>query len=207
MGSLLPCALALGQTSTARFEDEEYKVASAALEHYRVAFMGNPDSIVIYGMTKANDHLESVVDRIRHPEPPKPKMEDPALTRPVDPAQRKETIRLLESEARRTRQNPTAFAGEISDETILDWTRRSYDSSPLLNRFQTTTPVFVSSEEDPAAVIRISHVGFNRERTQAVIEVGYATGPESGGGNYVLLAQENGVWKVRWLLVPWISCS
>jgi hypothetical protein len=205
IGSLFLCPWALSQTSTVQFEDEEYKVASAALEHFSAAFLSNPHSIVMNGVTKADDHLESVIDRIRHPEPPKPKVEDPALTRPVDPAKRKETIRLLQSEAGRKHQNPKAFADEISDETILDWTRRNYNSSPLLSRFQTTTPVLVSSEEDSAAVIRISRVGFNRERTQAIIEIGYATGPEGGGGNYVLLAKENGAWKVRWLLVPWIS--
>ena len=197
MALLILCALALGQASTVQFEDEEYKVASVALEHTRVAFMDNPDLIVVYGVTEADGRLESVVDRIRHPEPPKPKVEDPAFTRSVDPAKRKEVIKLLESEARRKLQNPRAFAGEISDETILDWTRRNYNSSSLSNSFQ--TPAIVLFEQDPA-MVSVSHVGFNQEQTQAIIEIGYATGPKGGEGNYVLLAKENGVWKVRWLL-------
>jgi hypothetical protein len=227
----LLATLALSQTSQVQIEDEEYDVSSATLEYFRAAFLGNSHLIVIWATTVADDDLQVAIDRIQHP-PENPRMGDPALRRQVAPAKKEEARKWLADEMKRTLQNPKAFATEISDQTILDWTRKSRTSSPLSNKFHMSTSVVILSETDTdrmkkakssvdlvdfwaafrrkypeggGGIVRISRTGFNRERTQAIVEVGNATGPVGGQGVYVLLGKENGVWKVHYSLLAWIS--
>lgn len=210
--------------------EEEYVVASTALEHFAKTFLGGARVLVVNGKTAADDRLRASVDRVRHPEPEKPKVENPELRRQTDPEKRERARRWMEDWARMTLQDDKAFAQEASDQTILDWTRRNYASGFWADRFPISTLVVVFSEgefkhlkgagrgsledfwsafrenyPEAGAIISISRVGFNAEHTQAIIEVGYATGPLGGEGDYVLLDKENGVWKVQYLLGAWIS--
>ncbi len=54
-------------------------------------------------------------------------------------------------------------------------------------------------------VFRVSPIGFNFGRTQAIVYVQYQSGPEGGDGRYVLLRKENGSWTCRAAGIAWMS--
>jgi hypothetical protein len=54
--------------------------------------------------------------------------------------------------------------------------------------------------------VTFSRVGFNRDRTQALVYQAYSCGGTCGGGTYYLLTKENGIWKVKGTIGPaWVS--
>lgn len=59
----------------------------------------------------------------------------------------------------------------------------------------------------PAAngYIRLSRVGFNKARDQAIVNTNWMRGPLHGNGSYVLLGKQNGSWKVLKNVTTWIS--
>lgn len=62
----------------------------------------------------------------------------------------------------------------------------------------------------PATVIfEVSGVGFNREKTRALVYVGHHCGSLCGGGRYHLLAKKDGTWQVdrefRGMSCLWVS--
>lgn len=55
-------------------------------------------------------------------------------------------------------------------------------------------------------IVTFSRVGFNADRTQALVYRGYQCGGLCGGGNYYLLSRKNGVWVIDGHVGPsWIS--
>ncbi|MDT5122012.1 MAG: hypothetical protein QOC96_1494 [Acidobacteriota bacterium] len=58
---------------------------------------------------------------------------------------------------------------------------------------------------DSLGLITLSRIGFNPERTQALVHVGIGCGGSCGEGNFFLLAKESGVWKVQKKIMTWIS--
>lgn len=211
--------------------EDEYAVASAALLHFSNTFLRGARTLVVDQQTWADDRLQTSVNRIRQPEPEKPKEkeEDPTLRRPVNPEKTARARRLKDEWAQMTLQNSKAFADAVSDETVQDWRGKSHTACLWAGQFQVGMPVFVLSKDEfknlqgssrrlkdfwsafdekypeAGAVVMISRVGFNSTHTQAVIEVGYQTGPVGGEGDFVLLEKENGAWKVKFLLGAWLS--
>jgi hypothetical protein len=55
------------------------------------------------------------------------------------------------------------------------------------------------------AIITFSRVGFNGDKTQALMYVGYQCDWLCGEGSYVLLAKEKGDWKIKKKVMIWIS--
>jgi hypothetical protein len=56
-----------------------------------------------------------------------------------------------------------------------------------------------------AEIIRLSRVGFNADKSQALVFVSFQCGWTCGEGNYVLLAKKEGQWKVKKKDMTWIS--
>lgn len=54
-------------------------------------------------------------------------------------------------------------------------------------------------------IIRLSRVGFNKSRNQALIHVGYICGSVCGEGSYIVLSKENDVWVIKRVIMSWIS--
>lgn len=54
-----------------------------------------------------------------------------------------------------------------------------------------------------SGIINVSSVGFNRNRTQALIDTSWKCGSACGGGKMVLLTKNNGQWKVTSTLKVW----
>ncbi len=54
-------------------------------------------------------------------------------------------------------------------------------------------------------IISLSRVGFNAEKSQALVFTDYQCGWTCGEGNYVLLTKKEGQWKVKKKSMKWIS--
>lgn len=54
-------------------------------------------------------------------------------------------------------------------------------------------------------IITLSRVGFNKEKTQALIFVAFGCGWLCGEGNYILLEKQEEEWKVKSKLINWVS--
>src|SRR5438445_8556536 len=123
-------------------------------------------------------------------------------------------------------EDAKAFKAQISDETIDDWMQKNASSYEWEYQFDFDAPtVLVSSKLDQQlprnpkdywnelrtqfpdlmAMNEASRVGFNRARTQAVVLVGFITGPIGGEGEYVLLEKQNGAWSIVHRLGAWLS--
>jgi hypothetical protein len=215
--------VSLGASQTgdlSRVDDEEYLVASSALQYlwtgdYKHEF-GSP--LVVLGHTTLGLPGQGLRETLETQSRPldtsrwtkAPKASDPILVR--------------DREAK-------AFKSEVSEDTISNWVAKNKDSYPLCNKFRLGVRVIVPADEDwdalsqareekglgifyqafrakyqgSEAIIRISRVGINAKQDQAVVEVEYITGPEGGEGIYLLLEKRIGVWHVRHVATAWMS--
>jgi hypothetical protein len=64
---------------------------------------------------------------------------------------------------------------------------------------------FYSRYPDSGGIIQLSAVGFNRERTKAMLYLGHSCGWLCGGGGYSLVQKKDGKW-VR-AIVKGVSCA
>lgn len=55
------------------------------------------------------------------------------------------------------------------------------------------------------AIITLSRVGFNGDKTQALMFIAHGCSWLCGEGNYVLLVKKDGNWKIEKKLMAWIS--
>ncbi len=113
----------------------------------------------------------------------------------------------------------------ISDETLRNYLERNKQPSELSLTMQPGVNYVLLSKE---ALAKISsqpnwgevltekypgahgyttfwRAGFNNTLDQAVIYVGYMSGPLMGAGYYYLMEKENGQWAVKGQVMVWIS--
>ena len=64
---------------------------------------------------------------------------------------------------------------------------------------------FYSKYPGSNGYIRLSRVGFNKARDQAVVNTAWMRGPLHGEGSYVLLGKQNGSWKVLKRVGSWMA--
>jgi hypothetical protein len=126
------------------------------------------------------------------------------------------------------RLDAEAFKAGVLEETIADWAVKNSQTSRWGQNFSLAQPTVVLTETESAelkgsskrgeiweslrakypgagGLVIASRAGFNRDRTQAIVEIGFPTGPVGGEGAWVLLTKANGNWQVRGLLLSWIS--
>lgn len=63
---------------------------------------------------------------------------------------------------------------------------------------------FYSKYPESNGYVRLSRVGFNKTREQALVSIGWIRGPLAGEGHYVLLGKQNGSWKVLKRAATWM---
>jgi hypothetical protein len=78
-------------------------------------------------------------------------------------------------------------------EKIKEGDRGKAYKDALMKKYETTT------------IIRLSRVGFNKSKNQALIHVGYICGVLCGEGRYIVLSKENDVWTIKRKIMSWIS--
>lgn len=114
----------------------------------------------------------------------------------------------------------------LTQDTINDYQAKKVESRKLENSFTVSGKVvFLSEEEEtqlfrngldgwnkfykkyPEAngIITFSRVGFNKERTQALVYVGIGCGGLCGDGSFMFLEKINGKWSIRGNKNLWVS--
>ncbi len=130
---------------------------------------------------------------------------------------------------RKEQVDGAAFKEEVSAEAVSDWTERNADSYQLDHKLDVKKGEVVLFSDDDwrqlessdaslasqwqafdekyplTGITELSRVGFDHTRTQAIVLVGFRSGPIGGDGYYALLTKESGIWKLRHLLHAWLS--
>lgn len=70
---------------------------------------------------------------------------------------------------------------------LMDW-------SPFYNKYP-----------DAAGVIYFSKIGFNQDRTEALVQIGRGCGRGCGEGGFMFLTKVDGIWKIKDSYGGWIS--
>ena len=52
--------------------------------------------------------------------------------------------------------------------------------------------------------LRLSRVGFNKDRTEALVNTGWMSGSLSGEGHYFLLLKKDGKWRIERSIATWM---
>jgi hypothetical protein len=84
---------------------------------------------------------------------------------------------------------------------------KSYKLYPRFNLSINYTLINTEKPEDHdlrRAIIYLSNVGFDKEKTQAVVYIDYKCGL-CGFGMYLILEKENGLWKIKQTNKLWAS--
>ncbi len=63
---------------------------------------------------------------------------------------------------------------------------------------------FYSKYPASGGYIRLSRVGFNKAKDQAIVSTGWMAGPLRGEGYHVLLTRQEGLWKVSKKIGTWV---
>jgi hypothetical protein len=102
----------------------------------------------------------------------------------------------------------------LLDETITDYQDRNSQPERVLHVPNLIITVYLIPSEDEGswktlypdadALIHFSRVGFNADRTQALVYVSDYYGPLAASGNMVFL-ERDGEWTVKKVLLVWIS--
>lgn len=100
----------------------------------------------------------------------------------------------------------------VSEETFVNYESKQVSPSEIRPRFNIPVEYVlvdakkIKESEGYAAVgmVKLSQVGFNRDKTQAFVYIEYFC-PLCGFGNYILLEKENGNWKVKETFGGWVS--
>jgi len=112
----------------------------------------------------------------------------------------------------------------VSEDTFLDYRSKNQQSSSLNSKFVLPVKYVVTDEfelkedkdaaridsffekfPDARGMIRLSKVGFNKDRTEAFVYVEFICSVLCGGGNNVLLEKNSGQWKVKEQFEGWKS--
>ncbi len=114
----------------------------------------------------------------------------------------------------------------LSEDTISNYQTVKEDNQKLENNFAVEDNVLLLSEKERSilfrkgqngwekfykkysnvkGIISFSRVGFNQERTQALVSVSIGCGSLCGEGNLIFLEKENGKWNVERKIGLWVS--
>ena len=114
-------------------------------------------------------------------------------------------------------------------ETLADFAIKNESSAALTDKFQLKAAVILVSKDDVKAIFRpyvpldeawkvfhakypkassivnLSRVGFNKEKTQALVYYSYVCGGLCGQGQYLLLTKKDDKWVIEKEVMAWIS--
>lgn len=135
----------------------------------------------------------------------------------------------LESESKNFFNEMKNSSPELQPETVNDLQVKSQNDAPRLQRkLSINIKYLLVKDEDIEALFKdnvmggwegfhrkypkssgfltLSRVGFNADKTQALVYKGWSCGGLCGGGGYTLLSKKNGVWSVGPDVGPtWVS--
>lgn len=121
--------------------------------------------------------------------------------------------------------NLTQQISGLSQEIVDDYQAKNIDSQKLENNFTVSSNVIFISEKQTKQIFRkgegwnnfykkypqssglisFSNIGFNQERTQALVYVGINCGWLCGDGSFKFLQKTNGKWIIKDNVELWVS--
>jgi len=120
------------------------------------------------------------------------------------------------------------YLGPVSNETLEDYVARNRQPIALETKFKLKTnyqivpyegveklfsnvdlddawKTFYSKYPASGGYIRLSRIGFNKTKDQAMVSTAWMCNTLCGEGNYVVLTKQDGSWKVLKKVVTWVS--
>lgn len=96
----------------------------------------------------------------------------------------------------------------VGNEELADFAEKQLQPINLSAKFNTPIQYNLIDETKAKLAsqnqIRFSQVGFNRDKTRAIVEIDYSC-PLCGFGKHIFLEKENGDWKVKEVFEGWVS--
>lgn len=178
-------------------EKEKYAVYSAVIRDMYLE--QEPKLLVIWQdtycpQTPDEDKPDEKVDDIRR------QMEEYAAGKLS--ALKDETIKDFRAHARECRSLGRQFDAPVK---YLLITRKDFDSLFHQGEIEGGWNRFYKKYPGSSGVIGFSNEGFNSQMDQALVSTSRGCGGLCGAGYYVLLAKEQGVWKVQSKVMTWVS--
>lgn len=98
----------------------------------------------------------------------------------------------------------------VSEETLLNYIYKQMESLTLSNSLNlpvkyTLVDEIKVTKHKAVQVIRLSRIGFDRNRTEALVYVELINCPLCGGADFVQLEKKSGVWKIKERVNLWVS--
>ena len=117
---------------------------------------------------------------------------------------------------------------EMDHETLIDFKNKNKYSSKIENYFKDGNYTLLDSDslkiwkkadivgsspwpkiyekyKNFCALIMLSRVGLNKEKTQAIVYIGYLKGSLNGIGYYFFLIKKDNNWQIKDSMLAWIS--
>jgi hypothetical protein len=90
-----------------------------------------------------------------------------------------------------------SLAEEFERRNRVQYTLESRFDLPLYTLIpRGTISTFLESHPRSAVVLEVSAIGYNEDRSRALVYVGHYCGPLCGGGTYHMLAKKDGLWQL-----------
>ena len=90
------------------------------------------------------------------------------------------------------------LAEEFERRNRIQYTLESRFDLPLYTLIpRGTISTFLESHPRSVVVLEVSAIGYNEDRSRALVYVGHYCGPLCGGGTYHLLAKKDGLWQLN----------
>jgi hypothetical protein len=99
------------------------------------------------------------------------------------------------------------IAVELADDTVFDNLKKieiREDTTRLTNAGRYWKR-FTARFGDALGVASFTRIGYNKARNEALLEMGFGCGSLCGEGRIVMLRKNQGVWRVVYMKLTWVS--
>lgn len=178
-------------------EKEKYAVYSAVIKEM---YLGQESKLLVVErdnycqQTPEGEKVDEKIEDMRR------QMEEDAFSRL--PALKAETINDFHARAKECHPLEGQFDIPIKYQLISS---RDLDSLFHVGEIEGGWSRFYKKYPGSSGVISFSNVGFNSEMNQALVSTSRGCGGLCGAGYFVILAKEQGVWKVGSKIMTWVS--
>lgn len=169
-------------------DSDEYSVYAALLQQ---EFVGKGTKEIVVRKQTAVDNFS----------------DDESLTDLMEslPSLAKETFEDFGSRNKNSVELTNKFNLKVKVNLVGEEINRIFYESRQLNSKEDGWEVFHKKYPTADAIITLSRVGFNKDKSQALMFVAHSCGWLCGEGNYILLVNKADGWKVEKKLMTWIS--
>lgn len=167
--------------------DAEYVVYASLLR--KMGYDEEKGQLVIQDTTEVGDLLRKPIDH-------------KTLERPLGPSLTKDTTEDFVTK----NQTPRTLTNQFGLKTTLILiTRADYNQIFRALPLDEAWKLFRSKYPKASSIRTFSRVGFNKDKTQALVHYSYVCGELCGQGQYILLIKKEATWTIEKEWMTWIS--